>query len=856
MKRLLFLLILAVPIAAHSQALLPYVEGGFFDNNGNPLSAGKICTTVSGSSVTNLATYPTFADAVALTNANPNPVVLDSAGRGSIWLPGGVAYRISIYANGTGGTCNGSAVGTVIKTVDGVSAFPLNITALTITARTINNVQYCNAYPGANASAKITACIAALPSTGGTADARGIQGAQSWTTCPVTGVTKPVMLLLGAATHSVAVSCDFPSAVDVVFDQGGIISMATATTANILGTVGGSVSQHFTGAGNVVVTNSLAPKPNVEWWGVTCDNATDNAAAIARAMVGSNRLKWGPGVCLTNTGIFLTGPGNAQSAYGVEWEAANVDNLVGQPSLSNPLTSGTTTIRANAAMTSLFKVRVVRGNITGFVFDGNQLATNVLQLVPSSNYITFTHDTFTSPIITTGRAVFLDGFNGGGTPLDISYNVFTQCTIAGADLTHKSGFGVFIQGSNTFKNSIRDSLIWMAATLVKLDHALGSSGGIDISGTQFEYWTAAANYIEGPIQQSSWINNYTETTSLPFFDGSNGYAATVGYKPVIMEQNQMNAINVAWIIYAGQPYIIRNNNFSYNVNIEQTSDADYIPPITGGNTFNGSFDFTSSTGRIGQLTEIENYLQAGGSKLAVRRTTLKDIIGIGRTNADSSKRVTVDAEAFTAAASTDMSRVQITGTSAVTIPAGTTPNVQTLNVDEPNLTCTGTCQNASTVRISGAPTEGTVSNQSLWVVSGATRLGGTVTVATFTGATASHVCYDASSLPAINMLATCTSLEEQKDIAGPLDSDTALTEVMALNPIAFKFHQEPGDGPNQYGLGARAVNAVDPRLSSYYEGKLNGVNFDAVVALLLKTVQAQQRSIEAMVERLMELEKH
>ncbi len=104
-----------------SQSLLPYFEGQWWDNNGNPLASGRVCTTVS-STTTNQATYPTYADAVALTNPNSNPVVLDSAGRANIWLKAGVFYRIALYANGTGNTCNGSAVGTLIKAVDGVAA--------------------------------------------------------------------------------------------------------------------------------------------------------------------------------------------------------------------------------------------------------------------------------------------------------------------------------------------------------------------------------------------------------------------------------------------------------------------------------------------------------------------------------------------------------------------------------------------------------------------------------------------------------------------------------------------------------------------------------------------------------------
>lgn len=53
----------------------------FFDDTGvNVLNGGKIYVYVAGTS-TPVSTYPTLADAQAQTNANPNPVVLDSAGR-------------------------------------------------------------------------------------------------------------------------------------------------------------------------------------------------------------------------------------------------------------------------------------------------------------------------------------------------------------------------------------------------------------------------------------------------------------------------------------------------------------------------------------------------------------------------------------------------------------------------------------------------------------------------------------------------------------------------------------------------------------------------------------------------------
>jgi hypothetical protein len=65
------------------------------------------------------------------------------------------------------------------------------------------NVRLCDQFPGADASGKIAACIASLPAAGGTADARGFQGAQNisvdlFASAPARSVT----LLLGDATFT------------------------------------------------------------------------------------------------------------------------------------------------------------------------------------------------------------------------------------------------------------------------------------------------------------------------------------------------------------------------------------------------------------------------------------------------------------------------------------------------------------------------------------------------------------------------------------------------------------------------------------------------------------------------------
>lgn len=95
----------------------------FYDNSGNPLSGGKVWTYEAGTS-TPLASYTDRGGSVA----NANPVVLDSAGRASIWLQTNVAYKIRVD----------DSAGNVIATVDDfyAGADPAQLTAAGIVPST------------------------------------------------------------------------------------------------------------------------------------------------------------------------------------------------------------------------------------------------------------------------------------------------------------------------------------------------------------------------------------------------------------------------------------------------------------------------------------------------------------------------------------------------------------------------------------------------------------------------------------------------------------------------------------------------------------------------------------------------
>lgn len=78
----------------------------FFDDNGDPLSGGKLYTYAAGTT-TPKATYTTEAATVQ----NANPVVLDSSGRAVVFLSGSYKFRLE------------DSLGNLIRETDNVTAF-------------------------------------------------------------------------------------------------------------------------------------------------------------------------------------------------------------------------------------------------------------------------------------------------------------------------------------------------------------------------------------------------------------------------------------------------------------------------------------------------------------------------------------------------------------------------------------------------------------------------------------------------------------------------------------------------------------------------------------------------------------
>ena len=88
------------------------------DTNGDPVAGGKLHTYAAGTT-TNQATYSD----VNLTSANANPVVLDAAGRATLYIPAGASFKYVLK----------SSTDVTIWTADNINAVPTSTVTLDVT---------------------------------------------------------------------------------------------------------------------------------------------------------------------------------------------------------------------------------------------------------------------------------------------------------------------------------------------------------------------------------------------------------------------------------------------------------------------------------------------------------------------------------------------------------------------------------------------------------------------------------------------------------------------------------------------------------------------------------------------------
>jgi len=190
----------------------------YFDNNGDPLSGGLLYSYYTGTT-TAKATYPTLADALAGTNANTNPVVLDSRGEANVVMSGSYKFVLKTSAGTTLWTVDNVGSTTNVLLLD---AYSNDVIILgTGGALSINQVTVTNAATGA--APQITAT-----------------GTDTNIDLKVASKGSGILKLDGGATGTVDVGTVSTGAINLKRNTAvtGTLSSSGAATLNSLGVTG------------------------------------------------------------------------------------------------------------------------------------------------------------------------------------------------------------------------------------------------------------------------------------------------------------------------------------------------------------------------------------------------------------------------------------------------------------------------------------------------------------------------------------------------------------------------------------------------------------------------------------------
>ena len=166
-------------------------------------------------------------------------------------------------------------------------------------------------------------------------------------------------------------------------------------------------------------------------------------------------------------------------------------------------------------------------------------------------------------------------------------------------------------------------------------------------------------------------------------------------------------------------------------NRHDTHDQDLSDGINACIAKNGENYMTGALDLNGQVIELD---ADADTKIGATADDRIDITvansiteRIGHDSTNSSAFHLVAPAALTAQANTAYAHFNIAPAGAVTVPSGTTAVVASLEINEPNITATGTVTAAASLYVSGAPSEGS-SNYALWVDAGNVKFDGELTL--------------------------------------------------------------------------------------------------------------------------------
>ncbi len=649
---------------------------------------------------------------------------------------------------------------------------------------------------------------------------------------------------------------------------------------------------------SVLGSQSATPQARADWqvnlkdYGVKCDGSTNDGPAFNAAMVAvkanysvttglpSANLIWPPGTCRINTTLDLTGltgaPQVVVTAYGVTFEAHTTGMPVVDLTGSSRVRWQGGRIVGDATDIPVVGMRVGRGAVAPAQGSFNKIDS--LSIEGSFSVGAFYNNQGEQTIVT--NAIFNDNYPtagqlvsnpsavGGHGLINDGYSLFWSAVptvLAGATSPGMGSFvgasykDIYVSATGTNAAAL-GSAIWAGNTYGHVysgaNYATtGGAGGPTVElyaaagGTNFaldlghlhselhgstsspivlfDGTSTATTYQAFSLSEESCCGTPPGASSFFGLGGSLTSLVMTGARFSFANPNNMTGIFDDPTKYMFSGYAYLGGNVSY-WNLVTCANRD-----SGQGMIGGSLDLTGNVTTCATTLALPKGSTAFLGIGTIAPTVTGDKISI---NVNDNGRV---GGSIRNANGGDSATAQL--------DFGTTSN--TAGTITLNGTANANGNGASAFSINGDAglyLQGNNVNGVVVNTSGNVLLPGVATAGTIAGVlcatSAKLVLYEGG-------VSSCTiSLGRLKQDIHAIAGEKALADIMALRPVDFRMRE--GNTRLQSGFVAEDVESVDPKLATYDgHGGLQGYRENAILAELVRVVQAQQRDIAALKRR-------
>ncbi len=497
-------------------SLLQYPKFQALDDNGDPLSGGKVNTYVPGTTTAKT----TYSD-LALSSPNANPVILDARGEADIYFSGEIKIVLT--------DSDDTSVWT-FDNLQGVSQVNQN-------RYYVDSTEADQGVAGGGRSLKDI-----VDDIGGSKQATVVfEHNESGNT----------------TTYTLTTSETISSNIELVFENGAVIDGAGTLTLDNSGQIIAGINQKIFGSSITAVFTNPGPEVSASWWGFSPDESAANNATFFNAALTA---------CMNSTTDLYVVPG-AYSCNAISYTKTTTGDF--EPGIT--IRSGRSMSGEEGGQTAYFDFSGLSGTAYGFEF--NNTASDGGQIVG----MTFENIMGLGPGVaeTATIGIYVHG-NAGIRFLTLRNTRFEKFG-TGGHIEGPNGYGLLTESLVFENNVVGLKLVNIEAGTHNMLSCLGNTRSLYLdrcNGQTFNspiFQTASAANTYGVIIDLGNGDSWGPVFNNPYFESLQEYAFNIGFDSDMAESTGETILGM--VVNGGTYSFPSTNTKLLNIHSNVADDA-------------------------------------------------------------------------------------------------------------------------------------------------------------------------------------------------------------------------------------------------------------------------------------------